>query len=112
MRHPNPRLPSAYRALLAEAVRRAAWHDLYCGQAARLGEHMVRFRDKEAARRSAFGAQVGRSWQGGRNACDQAPGQQESESQCLSYTLAVRLVAVASDTRTLPTPVTQGSQTW
>lgn len=61
LHHPpsHPRLPSAYRALLAEAVRRAAWHELYCGQAARLGEHMVRFRDKEAARRSAFAAQVG-----------------------------------------------------
>ncbi|GFR46208.1 hypothetical protein Agub_g7746 [Astrephomene gubernaculifera] len=54
------RLPSAYRALLAEAVRRAAWHQLYCGQAGRLAEHMTRFREKEAARRTAFAAQVAR----------------------------------------------------
>ncbi|GLC36258.1 hypothetical protein PLESTB_000603400 [Pleodorina starrii] len=54
------RLPSAYRALLAEVVRRAAWHQLYCRQAGRLAEHMALCRDKEAGRRTTFSAQVAR----------------------------------------------------
>eukprot|EP00198_Chlamydomonas_reinhardtii_P008819 XP_001698156.1 predicted protein [Chlamydomonas reinhardtii] len=33
---------------------------LYCGQAGRLAEHMTRFREKEAARRAAFGKEVAR----------------------------------------------------
>ncbi|GIL74831.1 hypothetical protein Vretifemale_4634, partial [Volvox reticuliferus] len=54
------RLPSAYRALLAEVVRRSAWHQLYSGQAGKLAEHMARVRDKEAGRRAAFVSQVAR----------------------------------------------------
>ncbi|GLI69495.1 hypothetical protein VaNZ11_014129 [Volvox africanus] len=54
------RLPSAYRALLAEVVRRSAWHQLYCVQAGKLAEHMARFRDKEAGRRAAFVSRVAR----------------------------------------------------
>lgn len=54
------RLPSAYRLLLAECVRRCGWSELYTGQAARLAEHMARVREKEVGRRELFHAQVER----------------------------------------------------
>ncbi|MEW5306673.1 MAG: hypothetical protein WDW36_009123 [Sanguina aurantia] len=54
------RLPSAYRLLLAECVRRCGWSELYVGQATRLAEHMARVRAKEVGRREAFHAQVER----------------------------------------------------
>ena len=53
------RIPAAYRMLLAEAMRRAAWQSLFAQQAGRLDEHMGRMRDKEAGRRAAFLQQVG-----------------------------------------------------
>lgn len=52
------RLPTAYRALLGEVVRRRGWQELYSGQAARLAEHMARYREKEMSRRTGFASQV------------------------------------------------------
>lgn len=58
---PSPhRLPSAYRLLLAECVRRCGWSELYTGQATRLAEHMARVREKEVGRRELFHTQVER----------------------------------------------------
>ncbi|CAD7705230.1 unnamed protein product [Ostreobium quekettii] len=48
------RIPAAYRASLAECVRRRAWSQVYCGQVSRLAEHMGKVRLKEVQKREKF----------------------------------------------------------
>mmetsp|Transcript_12611 Transcript_12611/g.35442 ORF Transcript_12611/g.35442 Transcript_12611/m.35442 type:complete len:1100 (-) Transcript_12611:133-3432(-) len=52
------RIPAAYRACLAEVVRRRAFQELYAGQAAQLAERMAALREREAKRHEAFRAYV------------------------------------------------------
>ncbi|KAL3687625.1 hypothetical protein R1sor_013934 [Riccia sorocarpa] len=48
------RMGSAYKACLAEVVRRKAWMKLFMGQAGQLAERMARKREDEMARRDDF----------------------------------------------------------
>ncbi|KAL2629619.1 hypothetical protein R1flu_014305 [Riccia fluitans] len=48
------RMGSAYKACLAEVVRRKAWMKLFMGQAGQLAERMARKREVEMARRDDF----------------------------------------------------------
>eukprot|EP00803_Ostreobium_quekettii_P003255 evm.model.scf_876.4 EVM.evm.TU.scf_876.4 scf_876:19566-22779(-) len=48
------RIPAAYKASLAECVRRRAWSQIYCGQVSRLAEHMGKVRLKEVQKREKF----------------------------------------------------------
>ncbi|KAK9846399.1 hypothetical protein WJX81_003004 [Elliptochloris bilobata] len=52
---------AAYSQCLAECMRRAAFAEIYSGQAAAVAERLARLRDKETARRAAFRARVERA---------------------------------------------------
>ncbi|WIA42046.1 hypothetical protein OEZ86_009334 [Tetradesmus obliquus] len=54
------RLPAAYRLALAECARRAAWQEMFAGQAARLAEHCGRITAKEASKREGVRRQLER----------------------------------------------------
>lgn len=54
------RLPAAYRLALAECARRAAWQEMFAGQAARLAEHCGRITAKEASKREGVRKQLER----------------------------------------------------
>eukprot|EP00873_Tetraselmis_striata_P002870 jgi/Tetstr1/423134/TSEL_013903.t1 len=54
------RVPNAYRACLAEVVRRRAFSELFANQAAQLAERMAALREKEVGRADAFRAHVER----------------------------------------------------
>jgi len=53
------RLPAAYRACLAERVRRDGWRDGYAGRAAGVGDALAASAEREAARWAAFARTVG-----------------------------------------------------
>jgi hypothetical protein len=58
--HACCRLPAAYRLALAECARRAAWQEMFAGQAARLAEHCGRITAKEASKRESVRRQLER----------------------------------------------------
>jgi hypothetical protein len=54
------RVPNAYRACLAEVVRRRAFAELFANQATQLAERMAQLREKEMGRQEAFKSHVER----------------------------------------------------